>query len=958
VMRRAKPLWIVAVLTGILASMASAVRAQEPVSSDKQTHVTAAVDPPAGAADSRDAINLPSGKRLNANVPGDPRPLNSLPETMALSPDGRYVVTLNAGYGTDESRSHQSLAVLDLRTNRLQDFPDARLGPDAQQNYFVGLAFSRDGRRLFASISSITAPVASGKGEIGCGIAVYEFANGIIKPGPFWPMSLREADVGTIAASLNRRVDAGKLIPYPAGLAVMKSGGGERLVVADNLSDDAQVMDARSGRILQRFDLRTQKVVPGSYPYAVVCRTDGSICYVSLWNASRVAELKMTSGAVRRMIALRLPPDQTAAGSHPTAMLLDPKESRLYVALANTDEVAVVNTASGDVEKYFSAKLPGEANRGASPVALAQSADGKRLYVADAGANAVAILGVSGMDENKPPEMGFIPTEWYPLALGVVKGELLITTGKGPGTGPNSGKQEVKNRGRERAFPYTFSLLHGSIARVKLAEVERNLPAMTRAALVNNRTDENRFVLPFAGGKRGIHHVIYIIKENRTYDQLFGDIKEGNGDPSLAMYGEDITPNQHALARSFGILDNFYDSGEVSGDGHNWSTSATGSDYLEKTIQSAYRDNERTYDFEGEVANRIPLEDNMPDVNESGTGYLWSNAARHGLSYRHYGEFVLTRWCNAPASSGSSKRVTPEPVDPQCARKEVRYGEALPPNVGEPRGSPSPWPWPVPMIAQDVPTKPELRGHFDPRAADFETSYPDQLRVDEFLNEFEQFVDARKTGQGKTLPSYVLLRLPNDHTSGAKPGSAAPEAAVADNDLAVGRVVEAVSNSPYWDDTAVFILEDDAQNGPDHVDAHRSIALVVSRFSPSSPEKPRVDSYFYTTVSMIHTMEALLGLPAMNSNDAHAPLMASPFSGDGGHGAFHADYRNRDNGLIYKMNPPRGPGAKESAAMDFSHADQANSAELNQILWRERMGERPMPPPQHTVFAEQPGDTD
>jgi hypothetical protein len=219
-------------------------------------------------------------------------------------------------------------------------------------------------------------------------------------------------------------------------------------------------------------------------------------------------------------------------------------------------------------------------------------------------------------------------------------------------------------------------------------------------------------------------------------------------------------------------------------------------------------------------------------------------------------------------------------------------------------------------------------------------------------------VRARKDAKGATLPNYVMLRIPNDHTSGTHPNYATAAAAVADNDLAVGRVVEAVSNSPYWQDTAILILEDDAQDGPDHVDAHRSTALLISAYSPASAAKPFVESGFYTTVSMVRTLEALLGLPPMNHNDAEAPVIASLFSGDGRHAPFRANYRNRDNGLIYQMNSPNAPGAKESEMMDFSHADQADAAKLNEILWRDRMGERPMPQPQHNVFPADADDDD
>jgi hypothetical protein len=252
-----------------------------------------------------------------------------------------------------------------------------------------------------------------------------------------------------------------------------------------------------------------------------------------------------------------------------------------------------------------------------------------------------------------------------------------------------------------------------------------------------------------------------------------------------------------------------------------------------------------------------------------------------------------------------------------------------------------------------VATKPELENHFDPHFPDFELKYPDQLRADEFLNEFDEFVRARKGNHGTELPQFVILRLPDDHTAGTRPGSPQPLASVADNDLAVGRVVEAISHSPYWDDTAIFILEDDAQDGPDHVDAHRSIAFVISKYSPGSPDNPAVDHHFYTTVSMIRTMESLLGLPPMNNNDAWAPVMAPLFAGAGSQQGYTADYRNRENGLIYRVNPPHAPGAKASAAMDFSHADAADAATLNAILWKDRKGDQPMPAPRHKVIHDE-----
>jgi hypothetical protein len=579
--------------------------------------------------------------------------------------------------------------------------------------------------------------------------------------------------------------------------------------------------------------------------------------------------------------------------------------------------------------------------------------------VGDAAADAVAVYDLSAMrtqsehDEeplNLKPQ-GFLPTEWYPTALAVRRTDLLIATGKGEGTGPNALTTAAERTAQHRPYQYIATLIHGSIARVRIPQAERRLAALTREVEAANLMNQIPEKFHFASGHNPIRHVIYIIKENRTYDQIFGDLKPGNGDPAITMYGWDITPNEHKLALQFGVLDNFYVSGEVSGNGHVWSMAAIDSDYTEKTWEIAYRSSERTYDYEGEVLNSFPLAEGIPDVDEPGTGYIWANVARHRLTHRNYGEFIATHWCDqGQRRSTSPLEGTPLPAGEACPKAFVNPGEPLPSNVGDPPGSASPWPWPVPMIARDQATMPQLVGHFDPRYADFRLDYPDQLRVDEFLNEFRKFVQAREVGQGAELPQFIILRLPDDHTAGTRPGWPKPEASVADNDLAVGRVVDAVSHSPYWNDTAIFILEDDAQDGPDHVDAHRSTALVISKYSPGSLHHPYVDSRFYTTVSMVHTMEALLDLPPMNNNDAQAPVMTELFSGAGDQTPFKADYRNRDNHLIYEQNPPQAPGAKESMQMDFTHADSVNSAELNAILWRERKGSKPMPAPRHTIF--------
>jgi DNA-binding beta-propeller fold protein YncE len=865
-------------------------------------------------------VDLPSSKQISAPVPGDPHSTNSFPTAIAVSPDGNYAALLANGRGASESGYHQSIAVLDLKTGALVDYPDARLAVGASQTYFLGLAFSHDGKTLFASMASLSDPEGTRTDDTGDGIAAYAFANGVPTPASFARLPLRPLAAGQVPTSHLDGVDDGHAVSYPAGIAVLP---GNRLLVAENLADDAVVLDAK-GAVQARFELGKERV-PGTYPYGAVATRDGKRGWISLWNASAVAELDLVAGKVVRTIPLLAPAVPTSAGSHPSAMLLSVDEKRLYVTLSNADALAVVDLATHGVATW-STRLPGMSDGGTTPDAIAETADGKHIFVADASADTVAVFDAAGKGE----ALGFIPTEWYPTALAVAGGDLLVATGKGRGTGPNSGP------GEHRAHPYIASLIHGSVARVPIEDALSRLDSLTAAAREDNLLTRDAASIAWSGGKNPIRHVVYIIKENRAYDQIFGDLGVGDGDPSLVLYGEEVTPNEHALARRFGVLDNFYCSGEVSGNGHVWSTAAITSDYTEKTWQIAYRGDERFYDYEGEDQSAVPLEHGMPDVDEPGTGYLWANADSHGVTHRNYGEYVLTRWCDEPETLHSAAVAgTPLSGQAQCPKAWVEPGEAI-------AGAPNPWPWRIPVPGVDVATKPELRGNFDPKFADFRLDYPDQLRADEFLRELAGWTTSA------AMPGLVILRLPNDHTSGTMPGKATPSAAVADNDLAVGRVVDAISHSFLWDDTAIVVLEDDAQDGADHVDAHRSPALVISKYAPIADE-PVVDSTFYTTVSAIHTVEALLGLPPMNQNDASAPLIAL-FSGPGTAPPFDALTRNRDNQLIYQVNPKKAQGGSASSRMDFSRADDVDTAALNAILWRDRWGDRPMPPPVHAVF--------
>ena len=909
------------------------------------------------------SIHLPTSKEIAAPVPGSPQRLNSLPMGAAWSPDHRYLALVNAGFGTVESNYDQSIAILDTLTGKLTDYPIPLTDVLAPQTLYSGIGFSADGQHLYISFDSISAPEGGKPGQTGNAIGVYRFtpdAAGAdaLTEERLIPVPMRKLEDGKSQHHGPMKLSTDEAIPAPAGLAVVKGAdGAEKLLVADEYSDDALVIDAATGKLETRFDLSAGPVIPTTYPIAVVASADGKRAWVSLWNGSAVAELNLQSGEVAGELALFPPAHDVDPSSHPVAMALSSDGKSLFVALSNRDMVAEVDVSGPKMRlgQLYDTRLPGQAFFGAMPDALTLSEDGRSLYVANSGSNAVAIFDLSGTVKGNVPgiPIGFIPTEWYPTAVTVKGDRLYVATGKGEGTGPNVAPQplaakpatEQDKRLEHRPHTYIATLLHGSLATVDLTEARADLRDLTTQAMTNNLMYAAQKRIDFQGGTNPIRHIIYIIKENRSYDQILGDLGAGDGDPSLTMYGENITPNLHALARQFGVLDNFYDSGEVSGDGHVWSTAAITSDYTEFTWQIGYRGHERPYDFEGVTEEGYPLLEHIPDINEPESGYLWTDLARSRKSLYHFGEYISTEFCDESGTAPPS--ALPEQGTPEgrhvCAHPFIRKGDPIPANYG---GGISRYPWPIPLIYKNVATKPELEGHFDPLYPDFNLSFPDQLRVSEFLVHFRQWVTDLKAGND-TMPDFVMLRLPNDHTAGTRPGSPTPEASVADNDLAVGRAVDAVSHSPYWDSTAFFILEDDAQDGADHVDAHRSISLVVSKYAPhnaQNPAEPFVDHNFYTTVSTVHTMLTLLGCPPMNNNDALAPLMAPEFSGAGDQPAFQADYRNRDNGLIYTANTKKSVGAKESAKMDFSHEDMAPTRELNIILWKEAMGSKPIPP--------------
>jgi DNA-binding beta-propeller fold protein YncE len=908
-------------------------------------------------------IDLPTSKQLIGKAPGETKRLNSLPMTLAVSPDGRWVVSLNAGYGTYESGYGQSLAVINTATGAVKDFPDERVGPRADQTLFSGLAFSPDGTKVYASLASSSAPMGDGAEKTGNGVIVYGFANGVLTPKGFWKLPMVKLAEGRHTDYVPGG-DESMAISYPAAIAVVP-GAQEKLLVAENLADAVVLMDASTGKIEKSFDVSESAAVPGTYPIAVAVTKDGKRAFVALWNASEVVELDLSTGEVKQRLALMKPKSPVAPGTHPCALLLDEKDGVMYVALSNRDAVAAVEIGKASapelaVRGYFDTRLPGQSYFGAEPDALAMNAAGTRLYAANMGSDAVAVLDpkkLHGMakDKGMVEPLGFVPTELMPTAVAVTGGKLYIATDKGKGTGPNGFPQKPlegarAGRARSGSFTYVGTLLYGSLARIDETEMLAGLKASTEVVLESNRMKAATESIAFAGGAQSpIKHVIYIIKENRTYDQILGDLmkdgkKVGNGDAALTMYGEGVTPNEHKLALQFGVLDNFYDSAEVSGDGHVWSNAAIGTDYLEDTWQQNYRGRQRTYDYEGMVADGYPLLQKIPDVVEPASSYIWTDMAAHGRTTYNFGEYISSVFCGDKAA----KKVTADPtlgagsnLEAKCAEPAYKPGEELPAEWG---GGKNLWPWAIPKLYTNIATKPELVGHFAPETPDFNLRVPDQIRAEVFLKHLEQWKVDRAAGHD-TMPNFVEMRLGNDHTAGTTPGGPTPKSLVADNDLAIGRLAEAISHSDYWNDTAFFILEDDAQNGGDHVDAHRSVALVISKYAPHAKDGQEafVDSRFYSTVSVLRTMETLLGVPPMNNNDAFASLISTLFTGSGDQPAYTADMSNKENGLIYTANKSNAPGAAASMKMDFTHADRADTDKLNLILWQDAMGNAPAP---------------
>jgi YVTN family beta-propeller protein len=637
-------------------------------------------------------------------------------------------------------------------------------------------------------------------------------------------------------------------------------------------------------------DLKTDKTglaaSIGGRPYDIVLSHNRAQLLVSDWAGRAVLVLDPKELRVVNRIPV---------GEHPNQLALHPRDDRLFVACASSNCVSVIDTERGVVTETIYTSLFPRAPEGSTPDALAVAPDGKMLYVANADNNCVAVVDIQ--ESGKSQVVGFIPTGWYPTSVAVTPDSktLLVGVGKGLQTKPNrffKNKAESAKR-NDRPWPYIGTTLSGALSVIPVPDekqladytkmVYRNCPYSNE--LLSAAPSPRPTAIPAkVGAPSPIKYVIYIIRENRTYDQVFGDIREGNGDPSLVMFGEQVTPNAHKLAREFVLLDNLYCNGQVSRDGHPWSTMAYGTDYIGRDWHLTY-------------SKRLGVNDDAEgNLSKGPSGYLWDACARHGLSYRSYGEY--------------GRRVSQKDGD-------FKMEAAVPGLVGH--------------ICPDFGVPKAKSG-----------VVRDTDNVETFLSEYREF---EKSG---TMPRFIVMSLGEDHTKGTTPGAFTPAACVASNDVALGRLIEAVSKSSLWPETAIFVIEDDAQNGPDHVDAHRTVGLVISPYT----KRKFVDSTQYSTVSMIRTIELILGMPPLSQYDAAARPMFNSFTDK----PDLAGYRHEPARIdVAAKNPKNAYGAARSAKMDWSDYDLVDDFELNEILWRSIKGvNAPLPPAVRRAIADRP----
>jgi len=820
------------------------------------------------------------------------------PQALALSPDGKILVT--AGL------THELVAVdpatgiilqrVPLPSGKVLEPPPltaAILDADEKaQLSYTGLKFSPDGARIYlANVSGDIKIFATGHDR---------------KILPLFSIALPPAN----APERENEI--------PAGLAI--SADGKKLYVTGNLSNRLLELDAATGKLLQTWDV-------GVAPFDVVLA--GHKVYVSNWGGRRLDNGSLTGPAGRgtlvrvdarsiasegsvTVIDLRpktapiMPPHEIVIGPHAGALALSPNGKFLVAASAGNDLLSVIDTRGDEVVETLTARqTPGDPF-GAQPDALAFDAAGKILFCANASQNAVAVFQFSPRETKM---LGLIPAGWFPSALAFdVRGKkIYVTNLKNIGTKTEKARLADGLGFNTRQFDGALSLIPvpstGELAvftQKALSNLRYPLLAQARLPARPNRAPQP---VPERAGEASVFkHVLYIIKENRTYDQVFGDVKEGNGDAALCSFGERVTPNEHKLVREFALLDNTYCSGILSADGHQWADSSIATEYVERSFAGW----PRSYPAGGFG------DEGRDALAYSPAGFIWDNALAHGKTVRDFGEFTTTskHWKN-PSQIGKIN-FTVAWNDFTTGANAIKY--TCEPDIAA------------------------LQPFMETDWASWDLAVPDVLRAAKFIRRMKEFE------QTDSLPALTILWLPNDHTSGTKAGSPTPRAQVADNDLAMGQVVEAVSHSRFWKDTCILAVEDDPQNGWDHVNGYRTTAYVVSAYT----KRHAVVGTQYNQTSLLRTMELMLGLPPMNQFDATATPMFDCFTNTPDFTAFTAVTNNVP---LDEMNPEAKKisdlqlrqDAVASARLPLDKPDQCNENVLNRILWRATMGAKPYP---------------
>jgi YVTN family beta-propeller protein len=770
----------------------------------------------------------PVGKSLETND----MVLNATP-----APDGLAVIVMHAGYNP------HGLVVVDTKTEEIvQRIP--------LKSAWFGLAWSPDGKRLFVSGGNAN----SNRNPTRAPIYAFEYANGRLSNEP--------------TARFEETVDTNEL--FWSGVAHHPK---KNILYAANRgtgfgSGSVVAFDSTSGKMLGRIPVEM-------IPYDLVLSSDGKIMYVSNLASKSVSVIDTAAMKVIGSIAV---------DSNPNQMILS-DDGLLYVACSNDNTVVVIDTKTRAAIEKISTTLHPHGPEGATPNALALDRANGLLYIANADNNDVAVVHTG---RAKHEVLGFLPSGWYPSALAVLQKQqrLYIGNSKGGGSYSNIRGPESPLPPGEEGKGSIKSLQRGSVEIVNTANLRADLKQFTKKVLENTPYNDSLLaqakepaqptIVPSSvGAGSPIKHILYIIKENRTYDQVFGDMPRGNGDPRLTIFGRKVTPNQHALADQYVLLDNLYCDGEVSEDGHSWSNAAYATDANEKQWPITYggmSKSERNYAYQPSAGN------------------IWDAARRKGLTYRSYGEYA------SRVSDGTT--------------------------------------------FENSPNAPGLAGHVAPHYK--RMGARDTENAAEFIREFDEYEkNYDNNDPNKRLPNFMVMALSENHTNGTRPGSFTPIAMVASNDLAVGLIIERVSHSKYWPEMAVFIIEDDAQDGPDHVDAHRTAGLVISPYV----RREKVDSTMYSTSSMLRTMELLLGLPPMSQYDAAAAPMYMVFGTSADPTPFN--HVNAEVDLNVK-NTARAWGARESKKMDFDDVDRNPPFVLNEIIWRSVKGaDSPMPLPVH-----------